>query len=269
MPYRKRRRWKRFVQKTNAVAEKTLGSRTVVRNEARTHAVGGVAANTSNVVGVHALYSNTHPSVPALNDLRQISSDTSVGGTGKFLFQSGIMDLTITNTSSTDGITSYNLPIEMDVYEISAGRNFSNTSGGKSLLDVFTDASSDTPTITFASGAPSSLELSDRGTTPWDLPNALSAFKIKIWKKTKYKLSGGQSISYQMRDPRRHVFEKSYLQDLDGSNFPRATKWIMIIAKPIVGYGVQETGFCSVAVGDTRKYLYKIQEKTDEVDAVV
>lgn len=270
MPRRRRTRWKRFVHKTNAVSEKVLGARTCVRNEEISFNVPGLSSPaTQDVIGQLALYPVGHGSAEYLRDLGRIASDPDVPQSGKFLFQSGVLDLTITNVSSSDDLDRKDIPMEMDIYEISCKRNFEKATGDKGLLDVFSEGATDTPTIGYTQGVPSALGLSNRGTTPWDLPQALSLYKLKIWKKTKYRLSGGQSISYQMRDPKRHVMEKGYIGELTGANLPGITKWLLIIAKPIVGFSIGATGIAELKVGCTRKYMYKMKEKNQEADAIL
>jgi len=269
MPYRRKKRWVRFIRKTNAVSEKVLGTRTVVRNEQFSFSTSGTSANSTDTLGQLALYPVGNGTHEYLRDLGRIASDPDVPQTGKFLFQSAIMDCTFTNVSSTDDLDRKDIPIELDIYEITAGRNFEKATGDKGLLDVFSEGAADTSTIAYTQGTPVALGLSNRGTTPWDLPQALSLYKVKIWKKTKYRLSGGQSISYQMRDPTRHVFEKGYIGELTGSNLPRATRWLLLIAKPVVGFDVGISGICELATGVTRKYMYKLKEKNEDKDCVL
>lgn len=268
MPKRRKRRWKSFIRKSVAASEKALGSRTVIRNEQFSFSQAGLGANTNDVVGQLALYPINNGGNEYLRDINRIAADADVPQTGKLIFQSGIMDLTLTNISSTDDLDRKDVPMEIDIYEVSAGRNFEKGTGDKGLLDCFTEGFTDTPTLA-TGGVPSAINLSTRGSTPWDCPQALSMYKIKIWKKTKYRLSGGQSLSYQMRDPRRHVFEKGYVGELTGSNYPRVTKWLLIIGKPIVGYTINFNGNAEIRIGITRKYLYKLKEKNEDKDALV
>ena len=272
MPRRRKRRWRRFIKKSVAANEKDLGARTVVRNELVTSSQPGASgvANTTDVVEVFALYSHKSALVAPstqqwLNDLARISQDTDVDPSGKFIFQSGVLDLTLTNTTQSSLNSAFDVPMEVDIYEISAKRNFASVSNGKTLRDLFIDAGGDTPTI--PAGAVSGLGITTRGTTPFDFPNGISAYRLKIWKKTKYRLSGGQSLTYQMRDPKRHTFEKNYLGDLEGTNYPGVTRWIMVIAKPIAGFSIAEDGISRISTGCTRKYMYKIKESDEDKDA--
>lgn len=268
MPRRRKRRWKSFIRKSVAASEKALGSRTVVRNEQFSFATSGTTGNTNDTVGQVALYPINNGTNEYLKDINRIASDTDIPQTGKLIFQSGVMDLTLTNISSSDDLDRKDIPMEIDIYEISAGRNFEKATGDKGLLDVFSEGFSDTPTLA-TSGTDSGLGITTRGSTPWDCPQGLSMYKLKIWKKTKYRLSGGQSLSYQMRDPRRHVFEKGYVGELLGSNYPGVTKWLLIIGKPIVGFPVGLLGVTEMRIGITRKYLYKLKEKNEDKDALV
>ncbi|AJP36444.1 putative capsid protein [Avon-Heathcote Estuary associated circular virus 18] len=268
MPRKRRRRWKNFIRKSVAASEKTLGSRTVVRNQQFSFAVSGVNANSEDIVGQLALYAVQNGGNEYLRDLNRICSDTDVSTSGKLIFQSGVMDATITNISSSDDQDRKDVPIELDIYEVSARRNFEKGTGDKGLLDCFAEGFLDQGLLS-TTGTDTPLSLTTRGSTPWDCPQALSMYRLKIWKKTKYRLSGGQSLSYQMRDPKRHVMEKGYVGELTGSNLPGVTRWLILIAKPIVGFNVNFNGIAEIRVGVTRKYLYKLNERNEDKDALV
>lgn len=269
MPKRRRRMWKRFVQKSVAANEKAIGSRTIVRNSSVNFTQLGLIGNTTNALGQLALYPVNNGSHDYLQDLRIITTDTDVPPSGKFIFQSGVFDMTVTNTSTTDqNLPGFDVPIELDIYEISGRRNFEKADGDKGLLDVFTEGFSDTSLISTI-GNDSSLSITRRGVTPFDCPQALSMYKLKIWKKTKYRMSAGNAITYQMRDPTRHVMERGYVTELSGSNLPGVTKWLLLVAKPIAGYSLTETGILRISCGVTRKYFYKLKEKNEDKDAFV
>lgn len=270
MPKRRRKRWVRFKRKVNAASEKDLGSKTVVFNDQINRVIGGSTAT----VGKHmftqlALYSIQHNNLPYLKDIGRIcAAETSEPTTAKFLFQSGILDITVVN-SSLDAV-GVPMGVEVDVYEITANRTFENLpTANKSLADVFDDAVNDTSLI----GAASPIDVDSRGSTPFDFPSAISSYGLKIWRKQKYFLPPGQTFTYQLRDPRRHVFDKAYVTDMSGSNYRRVTRWLWILTKPLPGYndGIsQEPPFAviSLNIGATRKYLYKKSLSNYDQDAL-
>ena len=107
MPRRRKRRWLTFTRKVKAASEGSLGSRTVLFN------VSKVFSNsTSQVQGrVNVClygWDSTNTGSPWHNDLRYISklentnvtNDQSMSDDASFLFQSGVLDITLRNTST-------------------------------------------------------------------------------------------------------------------------------------------------------------------------
>ncbi len=261
MPRGKKRRWASFVRKTHAASEKDLGSKTVVINNQLSLSDSGAAVETRQLLGVVSLYNMT--------DLRNITAnDSTVNKTSKFLFQSGVLDITYRQLSTEHDETTGSLPIscELDVYEITASRSFQAVTGAQTLLQAFQDGFDDTTTI---SGAGTPIALGNRGATPWDGPESLSQFRIKIHKKTKYFLGYGQTMTYQVRDPKRHSLGKEYITTTTGNNCPGRTKFILFVQKVVpgavtgAGYTIQAT------VGHTRKFMYKIKEQSADKDNIL
>ena len=116
--------------------------------------------------------------------------------------------------------------------------------------------------------AGTNLLLNDRGITPFDVTFALARGKCKIWKKTKMFIRNGQTATYQYRDPKRRVWSQNYMDAGIGCNMPKATHWILIIAKAVPGITVGSTGGTTtrerLTIGLTRKYLYKIEGANDD-----
>lgn len=266
MPRYKKRRWRSFVKKVHAASEKSLGTRTVVFNDKLISSGLNILSNATQVVQELALYpfqcSRAHE-----KDINKIlNNDNSVSTTGKFLFQSGVLDLTFQNTSFKNEAnpSSRGDPhVEVDVYEIVAGREFDSLPVGSGLTEIFINADGDTPLI----NAGSSISIADRGVTPFDLPSALSEFRVKILKKTKYTLSPLQSVTYQMRDPRRHVIDKQ-LQNMQSANKRGLTRFLFILTKPLPNSVPSDTApdVYQIELGVTRKYMYKINEREGEAD---
>lgn len=269
-PRFKRRRWKRFSRKVHAVAEKELGSRTVVFNKsvAFSNATSG-----EQLLGYVGLYGQTSTN-SHLNDLNNISgyenaaAPTAAAGdmlqeTTKYLFQSGILDITMRNVShvTNDSSALVDATLETDIYEIFIGTKGSDATSGQayqSPIDFFDRGATITHNI---GGAGTQVRLWDRGCTPWDLPAALSRSKIKIMKKTKFFIRSGATITYQVRDPKRRVSNQEDLAQFAYCNRPGWTRHVLIIAKAVpgitIGAGTLTTE--KLQIGVTRKYLYKIE----------
>jgi len=274
MPRYRRNRWKRFGRKVNAIAEKELGSRTVVRNFTTSainptdgdHVVThcylypqrGTAALADDLFVISGLENTTNPTAAA--------GDT-ISPSTKFLFQSAVLDVTIKNASGIrDSVTpalivpSGELKMEVDVYEVSLNTSTEETGvTHPSLISLFFDNTAYTGPI---GGTGTELSITQRGVTPFDMTYALSRWGIKIWKKTKYLIPNGDVITYQMRDPRRHVTNFRDLGFRDGFNRPGWTKCLLIIGKVIPGYTVGTAGdevAERLLIGSSRKYLYKIE----------
>lgn len=280
MPRKKKRIWRKFVKKVHAVAEKELGTRTVLFNSTYT--------TTSNTVGQQGLVSFAlYPLRSAsgqLNDLFAISGlentgdPTSAGGgnvddTTMYMFQSGILDLTIRNVSDLQtGAAVFTqtgeAKIELDIYEVSVRKNARDATGNfNSLVSLIQDGEI-AKTIAVGTG----LTYNQRGTTPWDFPVALSKFGIKIWKKTKFFIPNNDTITYQMRDPKRHTVQRRSLTQSEGCNMPGMTRFILIQFKLVpgltVGSAVGEYRQ-RIVTGVTRKYMYKIEGFNDTRDSFI
>lgn len=272
MPRFKKKLWRKFKNKVTAVSTKTLGSNTVVRNNLIQFDFGLTPTNlTKQLVFQLALYPMQNTGgVDYLNDLSSIcTNDSRVKNSTKLIFMSGILDLTI-RPQTLRGTENVNptLSAEIDIYEMSMSGATGITNEASSLLDAFVKADTDTDKIP---GSAVSLTLDSRGATPWDLPEALSQHRIKIWKKTKYFLSSEQTMTYQVRDPKTHIFTQDQLPSGTTSvTKPGMTKYLLIIAKPIPGYsypGAGNNDILRVNVGVTRKYLYKINDQSADYDA--
>lgn len=277
MPRRKKRRWKSFVKRVNFIKEKDLGSRTVLFNDFITISS---AVATEQVCLTTALYGfGSAPSPGYLRDLTEIGTLENTGnptavagetvdGTTKYMFQSAIMDMTIRNTSYVKEsnerpiVLDAAAQIELDIYEVMLRMDSNDVSTDYVTLSAVLNAYDEKD----IGGTGLGIGISDRGATPWECVSALSNFKIKILKKTKYFIPNGQTITHQTRDPRRHVIPKNQLSVQDGWYRPGWTKCYFMIAKLVPGLDIG-TGIgqytCRLAVGSTRKYLYKIEGMND------
>jgi len=260
MPRRKKRSWKRFSRKVNAVAEKSLGSKTIVFNVAQSFI--GTPGTTEQLWANLALYPMNHSSVSYLDDMSAIENNSTgdYGVTTKYIFKSGVLDMTLVNSSFDDA--EGGVPIELDVYEITSSSSWQENSGTPSLIGVFQQGFTDT---TAEGSAGTQLATTQRGVTPWDCPQALGSYRIKIWKKTKFFLGAGGWMTYQIRDPKRHVLDAKNMREWDSTNKPGLTRWLLLVAKALPGANIITTGNVALEVGITRKYMYKInQDSTDQ-----
>lgn len=281
MPRRRKKLWKKFVSRVHAASEKDLGSRTILRNERfdEAYSYTGASTGSQGLVNVALYPCRSAATKTYLDDLNQIfinelASVPVIGSTGKLVFKSAILDMTVCNTSALD-ITDPQNPapasLEVDVYEIGAGRRFDKNAyipANADLLNIFGEANIDTPPVSVGN---QQIALSTRGATPWDLPSALSEYRIKIYKKTKFFLSAGQTFTYQMRDPKRHVID---LQRINSSNptanLPGLTRWLLLIFKPTPCTRTDSDtnpDIIRLSVGVTRKYLYKVVQQNEDRDA--
>lgn len=285
----KRKRWTGFLKKVAAVNEKDLGTRTVLFN--RTVRYQG-NDNNDHVVATFALYGNESNESP-LNDLYYIRNLENTGDptaaagdnvqlSTKFLFKSGIMDLTIRNHSGLNTNTSgppvwipdSRAKLELDVYEISMSKvaeqmtatdvyaNYNNLQDVLDLAVTNERVINDTSVI-----GETQIFANDRGCTPFEFTSSLGRFGIKVWKKTKYFILSGDTITYQVRDPRRRVIDKRSLAAVGGFNRPGWTRIIYLTGKLVPGLSVGSLSpdfTQAFDVGVSRKYSYKIPGINDD-----
>lgn len=272
MPRFKRKAWKRFVRKVHAVSEKSLGSKTIVFNNQVQTSLSSSTTNGTQLLEQVALYPVKNGTYAHLDDLFSIfanyTGDADYDPTDRLLFQSAVLDLTLTNSSFDSSDPAVNVPIELDVYEITSSDSWQENSDASStninLITMLNRGFTDTGNEGSAS---SGLALNQRGVTPFECCSGLSSFRIKIWKKTKYFLGTSQTMTYQIRDPKRHVWSNTKIGSWESGNMPRATRWLLFIAKSVPGYDMDGTGRVQIDIGVTRKYMYKVNKSSRDADA--
>lgn len=275
MPRRKRRAWVKFVKKVNAVDEKELGARTVLFNQK----INQIAtADLKQSTLTLCLYPFTDATNGWLNDMQRIgqfeneNDPTAIAGATidrntKVMFQSAVMDITLRNTSqivTSIGPTVYGpapeASIELDLYEMymrqeaSDGANpINNAMSG--ILDAWDDKE--------IGGAGNGISIGDRGASPFEMGTPLGRFGVKVIKKTKYFIPNGQTITYQARDPKRHVIHYGDLERQEGWNRAGWTRIYFLIYKLVPGLTPGSTAIgqyrCSIDLGTSRKYMYKVE----------
>lgn len=269
MPRYKKRRWRKFKNRVLAVSTKSLGSNTVVRNSLIQSTLALIPGNdvVQNFVQL-ALY-GVRSGSDWLNDLNEISTDTRLSATSKIIFQSAVLDITMRAQSiPSSGIATGNpsIGLEVDVYEIIWNGPTGQIGEANNLEGAFNVGATDTAVIP---GQTNALVPTNRGWTPFDANAALSQHRIKILKKTKYFLSAEQTATYQIRDPKSHIFSKDSIPGGDSTNWPGITRWIWIQWKPIPGYNYilsPNNDQARLNIGVTRKYMYKINEDSTDYD---
>ena len=278
-PARKRRRWRKILRVNNAVDQTKLGTRTVLFNKSQAF---GNAVSGNHGVTWAALYGGNSANT-VLNDLRAIWSNDPINAaptvddgatkynSTKMYFKSAVLDLTIRNTSSVgnDVNVPADVPLELDIYEMSSKSRMVENDAGTALKEwnnipeTFTEAIENTNAI---DGSTDKCLLTKRGVTPWENTFALSRYRYKIHKKTKYRIGRGNSITYQFRDPKNRTTTYNSLGDIAGFNKPGWTHNLLIIFKSVPGYSVGSTENDiqeRIQIGYTRKYTYKVEGLTD------
>lgn len=248
MPRKKKKAWKKFSSKVNAVVSKSLGQRHVVLNDSTT---ATAVANTQYFAAIE-LYGVEGTASFGTDDMDRINAaDSLITTQCKTMFRSGVLDITFANTG---GVT-----IELDLYKFEYRRtaNFDN------IVGLTTSLMANSPDI----GA-TGLSMTTVGTTPWQCPS-LGRY-VKILKKTKFFVPVGGQTTYQHRDPRNHVWNSVESDVRNGVGIRRAnfTQGVMIVAKgiPTAAAGA---GAISLSFGATRTYNYCINAYQQAADGLV
>jgi hypothetical protein len=257
MPKRKRRQWVGFVKKVNAVNLKSLGTNTVIFNKS----VSATPTPLQQGLMACALYGKagtTHGTEQSgFDDVYRICLNdnrvTTAGDYAKVQFGSGVIDLTMRNTSVS-------VSLEVDLYEMVFRTDDSSTGN---VLSTYSNAAIQAGTIPGSTGT--SLSLANRGATPFDLPIAISADKVKILKKKKYFIPPGNAVTFQHRDSGNHYFNVvDILQtDFNDYSWKYVTRVFLVVAKTLAG----EANNGAISVAMTRKYTYTVDAYGGAKDA--
>lgn len=261
MPWKKRKRWVGFVKKVRAAMLKDVGTKTVLRNGqmTQTFATDGQGVLAATIYGFDGSASTAVQQ--GQDDVKKIfQNDAELSdATATALFMSGILDLTMTNTSTT--ISNQNTGLEVDVYDIVYRRDLD----AADPINWINSCSTATGTINALNAG---ITIGDRGATLFEFPDA-AAKGLKILKKKKYFLGTGQTATYQLRDSRNRSF-RSDIVDTSDNNFvyKGATRTLFIIVKGVPTATPTEVTKV-LQVGVTRKYAYKIVQKNTDTDNII
>lgn len=277
MPRAKRKRWVSFLRKNIAADMKWLGTKTFLFN----HTIQGVIGPGAQDIRCVHLYgqnasagsvANTQVAEIGFRDLQRLADsivvtpgDTVRGGvpSSKAIFGSAILDVTFycapNGRISTDPTTPQGggLPMEVDVYEIVYRKDTKDPAveGVRRMYELGLPNQDAAQPDT--AGSPTFLT---RGWTPFDAPQVLSQYGVKILKKTKFVLSVGQSATYQVRDPKNRIFDVQDMRQNKGFARKGYTRTLIFLYKVLPGSqadpGIAESG--RIVIGATRKYMYKM-----------
>lgn len=250
-PKKKRRSWGKFVRKVQAVAESEQGTNTIMRNTTKSFVVGALPSFTSQNYFTTCLYGwkGTDANEQGTQDMYSLmdaDDRIDITKTQKVKMVNGVMDITITNTGET--------AIELDIYRVRYTRKSNNTSSITTVMNQ-SYLQQITPTANVGPGANNGLDIQDRGATLFDVPLFSREVGLKINSKQKFFLPAGDSVTYQIRDPKTHYFQSGdYISENNNFVWPWKTQGIVGIFKTCAGLDING----SVAVGCTRTYKYKI-----------
>lgn len=287
MPRRRKRRWRSFVNRVNAVSERELGTRTVVFSGVYTRSNGTPGLQTDGAVYLYGFRSTTN-GPPGGDDIQRIGqmeneantnqdAGNTVYASTKYMFHSAVLDITVRNTSGAWTANpgggpriltpDFRAKLEVDVYEMVC--NFEGRSldiEPANIMDLMNRNADETLPIGGTGGANAEVLRNNRGVTPWDLSFFLSRFRVKILRKTKYTVNNQDSFTYQVRDPRRRTITNDEMDSTPSFNKPGWTRIVYIVAKLAPGLTLGgATGSGSdeyleqYTIGVTRKYMYKIE----------
>ncbi|AJP36412.1 putative capsid protein [Avon-Heathcote Estuary associated circular virus 13] len=281
MPYRKKRKWVQFKNKVNTVAEDELGTQTVIFNNQDTAGItegvaGGQGTLEASLYGV-AGRPDRHNDLAIVRGMLNDGDPTAAAGinvddTTKYIFHSGVLDITLRNTSkqretANDPYIPWNeCSLEVDLYIISSNKKWQpDTLSIRQCLD------SGFATTKGLDGAGNQLTRSKRGVTVFDCPDGISKYGLQVQKKTKYFIPYGQQVTYQMRDPKRHVMRRGNMSTGNYGNTPNKpglTHYVFISYKPVTGLPnlADINNIPQLSMGNTRKYMFKVEGMNDTRD---
>lgn len=264
MPRRRRRQWTRQIRRFRALTLKHLATRSRVLTYA-----GSSTATAGNQARIDAVLYGYYGANNArgLNDLQRIAdAETNAqdiasnpGNTVQFgprpiiIFKSAVMDMSITNTSST-------VVLELDVYYFYVTRK----TAADSTIDALSDGFQQADTLT-EGGTP--MDIDSLGVTPFDCPNFLKSHKITQVRKII--IAPGQISSLMIKAPQNKKFDTNRLSTELPANgvfgLPGYTRGIFLIGKgaPSAASGAQA---CSFAWSFQNKYHYSIMAKANSMD---
>jgi len=261
MPAWKRRSWKRFTRKVDAVAERKKGTASIVFNTVKRETVPD---NLQRMYGITLFgYRGTVVVGPDAydRDLYEISLSTKPGDGAsvasfnrKIHFRSAVLDITFRNVHATNAV-------ELDLYEWMCRKDVPFNR----LIDLIVNAQTD-PLALSMTGV-NGLTQDDVGVTPFQIPAALKY--ISILKKTKVFIPSNGTATYQIRKAKNRWWSTTEIDDKPSHFAKRGwTVGIWMVQKGVPGLtgGVSIRALASDVVASiTRTYCLKTIDN-QEVD---
>lgn len=247
---RYRRSAKRFRRMFQANLIKDLGTTSVLYNN---NVVGSFTTGQS-ITAVH-LYGNRGDAAASeigMRDLLQSGDyNQNIDQTiEKCIYNNGFMDLTYHNTGTVS--------LEVDVYYLKYKKKAMIE---QSISQVFAQAATDTPLVT--PGVPfTSIELTKRGATPFQLPVALSK-GISVIKKVKHLVTPGGYFTEQYKDTKKRWYSRAD-SIATNVNYKGWTTTALIITKKLIG--TADATAANYSIGGTRTYTLKILQNNQDQD---
>lgn len=266
MPRRKKQKYLRTNRRIQHVIDKSLNTRVILRNGNQLSGSEGQGNQTVMEFWLYGL-NGTDQVANGQNDVAEIMNNefpidptiptfAQPRDAMKIRFELGVLDLTCCNTSPAGPVEGLIPKLEVDVYEM-IGLGTYNTFANATAM--YTAMANQTPTIKAAEP----LTLADRGATPFTFPQ--SAKYLRIIKKTKYFLSGGQTFTYQIRDPKNRTLQGNVLANNTSFIWKFVTRGVYIVFKPVIGT-IDFEGQYSLQVGSTRQYNYVVPDMYPAAD---
>lgn len=248
MPRRKKRQWRKFVKKVDAVGQKLLGLKTVLNNDNFELTISGAGQNYGlyHLYGTRGFNGGTELGCSDLYEIYLKDPDlrTALGFTqfGSMQFRSATIDITMTNTG-IDGL-------EVDVYKIKYGPGEKSYDSWRSAITQFegTQESID--------GSADKITLLSRGATPFHVGGLMSILNAKILWKKKFIIGSNQSAFFQHRDAGNHYIKIHDIQESsdDFTHKNLTTTYLFIAKAPAAGNESSN----KLKVAATRTYTYKV-----------
>jgi len=266
MPYKKRKSWAKFSRRVTAVGLKNASLKTVIFNDKI------VSTSNPNYQQVFAfpLYgvngTNVTNSTLGYNDLFKIFqnepavtklSPSNAPANGCLNFGSAVLDVTLRNLSEIDA--------EVDVYygyhwKDTSLKNPANGNDTRNLIEDLNVGGQNQP---IAVGN-TTLNLGERGCTPFDISYGIAASGFKVLKKQKLLMEPGKSVFIQHRDPGNRRVDWININK-GGYAKKRLTYEVLVIHKPAVTNN--DSAVSVIAAGVTRKYGYTIMDWNQDENA--